>query len=198
MCRIASLFLLQRLKGSMSVNARNFNNKEMQAVIKFFFLQGKAPKEIHTILTETLGEHAPLYATIKNWMAQFKRGDFSTCDAPRPGQPKTVTTPEITDQIHKLILEDHQISAKSIAEQLGISREQVGSIICEDLDVQKLSAKWVLKCLNVDQKRQWCQSSEQLLEYFWRDSNDFLSCLVTMDKTWLYRYDPETKQQSME
>jgi hypothetical protein len=34
-----------------------------------FFLQGKAPKEIHTILTETLGELAPLYATIKNWVA---------------------------------------------------------------------------------------------------------------------------------
>jgi len=30
----------------------------------FFFLQGKAPKEIHTILTETLGEHVPSYATV--------------------------------------------------------------------------------------------------------------------------------------
>ena len=29
-----------------------------------FFLQGKAPKEIHAILTETLGEHAPSYATV--------------------------------------------------------------------------------------------------------------------------------------
>jgi hypothetical protein len=34
--------------------------------------------EIHAILAETLGEHAPSYATIKNWVAQFKRGDFST------------------------------------------------------------------------------------------------------------------------
>jgi len=75
---------------------RDFNNIETQAVIKFFSpLQDKAPKEIHAILKETLGEHAPLYATIKNWVAQFKRGDFSTCDAPRPGRPKTVTNPEI-------------------------------------------------------------------------------------------------------
>jgi len=36
-CRIGSLFFLQRLKGSMSGDARNFNNKETQAVIKFFF-----------------------------------------------------------------------------------------------------------------------------------------------------------------
>ena len=89
-------------------------------------------------------------------MPQFKRGDFSTCDVPRPGRPKTVTTPEIIDQIHELILEDRRISAKSIAEKLGISRERVGSIVHEDLEMRKLSAKWVPKYLNADQKRQWC------------------------------------------
>ena len=123
---------------------------------------------------------------------------FSTCDAPRPGRNKTVTTPEIIDQIHELILEDHRISAKSIAEQLGISRERVGSVIYEDLDMRKLSAKWVPKFLNADEKRQRCHSSEQLLEFFRRNPKDFLSRLLTMDETWLYHYDSETKQQLME
>ena len=104
--------------------------------VLFFPLQDKAPKEIHAILRETLVEHAPSYATIKNWVAQFKRGDFSTCDTPRPGRPKTVTTPEIIDQIHELILEDRRISAKSTAEQLGISHEPVGSTSHEDLDMR--------------------------------------------------------------
>jgi len=102
-------------------------------------------------LIETLGEYAPSYATIKNWVVHSKRGNFSTCDAPRPGQPKTLTTPQIIDQIHELILEDCRILAKSIAEQLGISRERFRSIIHEELD-----------------------------------------------ETWLYHYDPGTKQQSME
>ena len=68
-----------------------------------FFLQGKAPKEIHAILIEILGEHAPSYVNVKNWVAQFKR-DFSTCDAPRHVWPKTVSTSVIIDQIHELIL----------------------------------------------------------------------------------------------
>ena len=140
MCRIASLFLLQRLKGSMSGDVRDFNNIETRAVKFLFFLQGKAQKEIHAFLTETLGGHAPSYATVKNRVAQFKRCDISTCDAPRPGRHETVTTPEIIDQIYELILEDRRISAKSITEQLGISRERVGSIILEDLDMRKLSA----------------------------------------------------------
>ena len=52
-----------------------------------------------------------------------------------------MTTPEIIDQIHELVLEDSRISVKSVAEQLGISREWVGSIIHEDLNMRKLSAK---------------------------------------------------------
>jgi len=134
----------------------------------------------------------------KNWVAQFKRRDFSTCDAPRSGRRTTLTTQEIIDQTHELTLEDRRISAKSIAEQLGISRERTGSTMHEDLDMWTLSTKWVLKCLNVDQKSQRCQSSEQLLEFFPRDPNDILSRLMTMDETWLYHYEPETKQQSME
>jgi len=35
-------------------DGRDFDKIKTRAVIKFFFLQGKAPKEIHTILTETL------------------------------------------------------------------------------------------------------------------------------------------------
>ena len=58
-CQIASLFLLQVLKGSMSGDASDFNNMETRAVINFFFLQGKALKEIQAILTEILGEYAP-------------------------------------------------------------------------------------------------------------------------------------------
>jgi len=35
-------------------DARDFNNIEKRAAFKLFFLQGKEPKEIHVILTETL------------------------------------------------------------------------------------------------------------------------------------------------
>ena len=115
MCRIASLFSLQRLKENMSGDARDFNNIETRAV-KFFSPPARQ------------GAEGNSYHSGKNWVAQFKHGDFSTCDAPRPGRPKTVTTPEIIDQIHKIIFEDCRISAKLIAEQLDISRERVGSI----------------------------------------------------------------------
>ena len=54
-----------------------------------------------------------------------------------------MNTPEVIDQIHELILENRRISAKPMAEQPSISSERVESIIHEDLDMRKLSAKWV-------------------------------------------------------
>jgi hypothetical protein len=39
------------------------SRRELSSIV---FMQGKAPKEIHSILRETLGEYAPSYATVKN------------------------------------------------------------------------------------------------------------------------------------
>jgi len=49
MCRIASLFLLQRLKGTMSIDVRDFNNMETRSVIIFFFfMQGTDGNSAHS------------------------------------------------------------------------------------------------------------------------------------------------------
>jgi len=157
----------------------------------FFFPARQGPEGNSRILVETLREYAPSYATVKNWVAQFKRGDFSTCVAPRPERPKTVTTPEIIDQI----LEDRRVSSKSIAEQLSISRKRVGSIIHEDLDIRELSAKWAPKFLNADQNVKGASRLSNFWNFF--GAIQIISCrarLVTMDEAWLYHYDPEAKQ----
>ena len=64
---------------------------------QFFFLKGKASKKIHAILTETLGEHASSFATVKNWVVQFKRGDLPSVmrlflDEPKEWPPRRLLT----------------------------------------------------------------------------------------------------------
>jgi len=159
MCRIASIFLLHRLKEACQAT-RAISTTSRRELSKFFSLARQDAEGNSRHSDRNIRGTCTIVGHRQNWLTQFKRGDFSTCDAPRPGRPKTMTTPEIIDQIHELILEDHRISAKSISEQLGISHERVGPIIHEDLDMLKLSAKWIPKYLNADQKRQRCQSSE--------------------------------------
>jgi hypothetical protein len=61
----------------------------------------------------------------------------------------------VTYKNSKYIISHRRISAKNIgvAETLVISYKRVGYIIHEILDMRKLSAKWVPKCLNADQER---------------------------------------------
>ena len=79
MGRIASIFLLQRLKGSMPGDARDFNNMENRPVIKYFFFPCKARRrnEIYAIMIETLGEYVPSYATVKIWWPSLNVVIFS-------------------------------------------------------------------------------------------------------------------------
>ena len=101
----------------------------------------------------------------KTGWPSLKEVIYPKCVAPLSGRPKTVTNPEIIEQIQKLILEDRRISAKPTVEQLGISRDRVGFIIHQDLDTRKLSATWVPKCLNADQNRQRCHLSEHIWNF---------------------------------
>jgi len=140
MCRIASLFLLQRLKGCVSGDARDFNKMETPSAIKIYFsCKAMCQRKFTQFRQKHLWEHTPSYATIKNWVAQFNVVFF-------PPVMRLV----LDDAIHwphlrilikftEQILEDRRISAKPIAEQLGNSRGRVGSIIREDLDKRELS-----------------------------------------------------------
>jgi len=109
MCRIESLFLLQRLKGSMSGDASDFNNIEKRAIINFFFPARQNAEENSRHSGRNIRGLCTIVCHRQKLIGPVKRGDFSTCDAPRPGRPKTVTTQEFIDQIHELILEDHRI-----------------------------------------------------------------------------------------
>jgi len=58
MGRIASFLVTEAERKHVRRRARFQQHRDASCQV-FFFLQGKAPKEIHAILTETLGEHAP-------------------------------------------------------------------------------------------------------------------------------------------
>jgi predicted XRE-type DNA-binding protein len=63
---------------------------------------------------------------------------------------KSATTPEIIEQVHEMVLDDRWMKVREIAETLGISKERVGYILHEELDMKKLCARWVPRLLTAD------------------------------------------------
>jgi len=87
---------------------------------------------------------------------------------------------------------------RKIAETVGISKEHVGCILHEELDMKKLCTKWVPWLLTANQKCTRVKISEQCLEHFNENKTDFVCRFLTMGETWIHHYTPESKQQSKE
>jgi histone-lysine N-methyltransferase SETMAR len=89
---------------------------------KILCKEGLTPNEIHSKLIKVCGDSSPSFSTIKKWAAEFKRGRTSLEDDPREGRPKIVTPPEITEQVHDMVLDDRRMKVREIVETIGISK----------------------------------------------------------------------------
>jgi histone-lysine N-methyltransferase SETMAR len=169
---------------------------EYCAVIKFFVKEGLTPKEIHLKFIKVYGDSSPSFSTIKKWAAKFKHGRTSLEDDLYEECPKSATIPKIIEQVYKMVLDDKHMKVRKITETIGISKERVGYILHEELDMKKLCARWVLRLFTADQKRTRMKISEQCLERFNKNKTDILHRFITMDEMWIHHYTPESKQQS--
>jgi len=97
-----------------------------------------------------------------------------------------------------MLLDDRRMKMREIAETIGISKERVGYILHEELDMKKLYARWVPRLLTANQKRTRMKICEQCLESFNKNKTDFVRRFITMDETWNHHYTPESKQQSVQ
>jgi histone-lysine N-methyltransferase SETMAR len=125
-----------------------------------------------------------------------KRGRTSFEDDPREGRPKSATPPEIIEQVQDTLSDDRRMKVRETAETAGISKERIGYIVDEEMNMKKLCARWLQRLLTADQKRTLMKISEQCLERFNRNKTDFVRRFIAMDETGIHHYTPESKQQS--
>jgi len=141
-------------------------------------------------------DHAPSMTTNRYWFNEFKCGRTSVFDEEHPGRPIEVTTENMVNKIHDVVLADRRVKIREIADIVSISIERIQNILHENLGMKKLSARWVPRLLTVEQKRNHMTTSEHCLDMFKRNPKEFLRRFVTVDETWIHHYTPEMKEQS--
>lgn len=171
-------------------------NEEFRVLIKHYYLRKKTIAETEAALLKHYPESAPSHKMVQYWFTEFRCGRTSTKTIPSPGRPNEVTTPEMVNKIHDIVLDDPKVKVREIAAVVGISTERVYNILHEHLHMKKLCARWVPRLLTIDQKRIRVTTSEQNLANFKRNPKEFLRRFITMDETWIHFYTPESHEGS--
>jgi len=99
------------------------------------------------------------------------------------------------ETIQQLVHEDCRRTIKDIAEIVKVSYRTVQTILTCDLNMHRVAAKFVPRLLIPEQKEHCIAICQELRQHA-LDDPSFMSRVITGDESWVYGYDPKTKQQS--
>ena len=131
---------------------------------------------------------------VQKWLTEFSCGRTSTETIPSPDRPNKITTPEMINKTHGIILNDPKVKVCEIAEIVSISTERMVNILHTHLCMRKPCARRASRLFLND-----CiclTTSVQISAYFNRNPKEFSRRFVTMDETWIHHYTLESREGS--
>ncbi|KAI6647185.1 hypothetical protein LOD99_8840 [Oopsacas minuta] len=105
-------------------------------------------------MQDIFGDECPSKVTIYRWIERFDNGDEDLHDDPRPGRPISSKTCSNIESVQTILDEDRRITLRELEERVGISKATLHSIITEDLEMSKVTARWVPKPLSKEQNHE--------------------------------------------
>jgi len=143
------------------------------------------PRTIHNELTSTYGDLAPCLRTVERWSKLFREGREEIEDKPRSGRPITETTFENIERIRLLIDDDPYLTIEELEYETGLSHGTIHRIIADQLNMRKITARYVPKDLTDFQRAERVRiCKENLLKFqqgTWR-----LCDVITGDESWFF------------
>lgn len=168
---------------------------ELRGVVKFCVALNKSPTETLKMIKSTGKYDQCSRAFVFKWHARFRDGRDSIQDDPRCGRPSVVKS-SMVGKVRDIVKEDRRVTVRYIAVELGVSPSVIHEILTKELNMSKVSARWVPRLLTDTEKECRVRCSETFLRRYEDEGCDFLDRIITTDETWLHHFDPETKAMS--
>lgn len=106
--------------------------------IRLCYKLGKNVTETHEMLVQVYGTNAVNKKCVYEWFKRFRKGKATIEDEPPWGRPWTNRTPNIIGSLQDLLPRDRPLILWLIAEEMGIIKATVHTIISEGLDKRKM------------------------------------------------------------
>ena len=90
---------------------------------------------------------------------------------------------------------DRRVTMHELCSELDMGFRTVHRILKDELNMSRVSARWVLRLLKNHEMDRRVMDSKTFLRRFEKEGDTFLNRIITTDETWLFYFDPKTKQQ---
>ena len=118
--------------------------EEQCMCVKFCFKLGKS---LLNAEKQAYGEQCMSRMQRCGWFKCFKEGRTSVSEDPRPGRPSTSTDARHVERVLEAIRGDRRLTAREVAEDVGISMGSYHAILSRNLQMLRLSAKYSSRLL---------------------------------------------------
>ncbi len=170
---------------------------EQRTVLKFLVKSGLNPTQCWRCLQEVHTQNIISKSTVSLWHRRFSAGQEDTSDKKRSGHPRSACTTARIAEVSTHINANHSKTVTEVAEDLGMSKTSVHSIMKKELRLSKLAPKFIPKDLTAEQKCARVSFCEQNLALL-RETDDLLDRIVTGNETWVSVFELLRKEQSKE
>ena len=124
---------------------------EQRINTKFCVKLGKTATETLKMLRDVYGDSFMSKTRVFEWHKQFVEGRE---DDPKSGRPCTSTTDTNIENVQQLVCSDCHLTIHIIANEVGMDKEMISTILVDTLGMRKVCAKMVPRLLTKEQKAQ--------------------------------------------
>lgn len=170
--------------------------REQRYAIKFLVKLGKSATDTYIDLKKAYGNDVMSERTCFRWHKDFKNGRESCELEGGPGAPVSALSEETINTCGVMIHTDPHLTIRQLADMLDISVGSAHTLLHDNLKMSRVCARWIPRLLTPIQKQNrvdicqlWLQCVRQEGDAWWKN-------IITADESWIYCYDPATKQQS--
>ena len=163
-------------------------------MMHYDYRQGKS--RVFSKLKTLFCRSIPAQSHYFRWLRQFMSGENTFEYDERCDRMATTDNPENVSRVESLIKEHPKMTYVAIQDIMKISSASLTRILHDSLGVRKRCVRWVPHKLSEARERgrvDWCT---HMLRKFDGGRSPRVLDIVTGDETWVYQFDPETKQQS--
>ncbi|XP_052818502.1 histone-lysine N-methyltransferase SETMAR-like [Mya arenaria] len=129
------------------------------------------------------------------WYRCFRDGRSSVEDEKGRGRKSSVDA-TLVASVKDVIYRDRRTTIRDVCNINGYSFGTVQRVITEQLNMKRVSARWIPRLLTDEHRTKWINASRKFLKRYRREGEAFLNRIITCDETWIYLFDPETNEQS--